>query len=99
MQKPQVVAHFLVPANQHAPEAIHPTMRAFHDPPPGLETGFLLERRGLFPASADVGGEAKLGQQLPHLVIVIAFVLGRLNWRPTFDQILDLVAHPRYRCG
>jgi hypothetical protein len=28
MQKPQIVAHFLVPADQHAPEAIHPTMRA-----------------------------------------------------------------------
>ena len=24
MQKPQVVAYFLVPADQHAPEAIHP---------------------------------------------------------------------------
>jgi hypothetical protein len=27
MKKPQIVAHFLVPADQHAPEAIHPTMR------------------------------------------------------------------------
>src|SRR5262245_52061989 len=28
MQKREIVAHFLVPADQHAPEAIHPTMRA-----------------------------------------------------------------------
>jgi hypothetical protein len=49
-------------------------MRAFHQPPPCLATGFLLERLGLFPPRSDVGGQAKLGQQLPHLVIVIAFV-------------------------
>ena len=60
MQKPQVVAYFLVPADQHAPEAIHPTMRALHDPPPGFEPGFLLQRFGLFPPRTDVGGEAKL---------------------------------------
>jgi hypothetical protein len=28
-----------------------------------------------------------------------AFELGRLNWRPTFDRFLDLVAHPRCLCG
>ena len=25
--------------------------------------------------------------------------LGRLNWRPIFDRILDLVAHHRCLCG
>jgi hypothetical protein len=25
--------------------------------------------------------------------------VGRLNWRPTFDRILDLVAHHRCLCG
>ena len=25
--------------------------------------------------------------------------LGRLNWRPTFDRFLDLVAHYRCLCG
>src|SRR5688572_5789782 len=80
MQKPQVVAHFLIPADQHAPEAIHPTMRAFHHPPPCFETGFLLECLGLFPAGSDVGGESELGQQLTHFVVVVAFVHGHALW-------------------
>ena len=80
MQKPQVVAHFLVPADQHAPEAIHPTMRPLHDPPSCLEAGLLFERLGLFPPRADVGGEAKFGQQIPHLIIVIAFVQTHPLW-------------------
>ena len=69
MQKRQVVLYFLVPADQHASEAIHPTMRAFHDPPSGLETSILLERLGLFPPRPEVGGEPTLGQQVADLVI------------------------------
>ena len=60
MQKPQIIAHFFIPADQHAPEAIHPTMRAFHHPSPCLETGFLLERLGLFPSGSDVDGEPRV---------------------------------------
>src|SRR5215210_4131662 len=74
MQKREIVAHFLVPADQHAPEAIHPTMRALHDPPAGLETSLLRERLGLFPPRPDVGREPKLNQQLTYLVVVIALV-------------------------
>src|SRR5215831_5540587 len=73
MQKTQVIPHFLVPADQHAPEAVHPTMRAFDDPPAGFEPGLLLERLSLLPPRTDMGGEPKLGQQRPHLIIVIAF--------------------------
>src|SRR5215831_12671697 len=74
MQKAQVVTHFLVPADQHAPEAVHPTVRAFYTPPPCLETGLGLQRLGFFPPRVDVSSEAKLGQQVPDLIIVIAFI-------------------------
>src|SRR5215813_10746685 len=73
MQKREIVAHVLVPADQHVPEAIHPINRALHDPPACLQTGFLLARHDLFPPRPDVGREPELGQQLAHLV-VIAFV-------------------------
>jgi hypothetical protein len=83
MQKREIVTRVLVPADQHAPEAIHPTMRALHDPPAGLEAGLLLERLSLFPPRPDVGREAKLSQQLTDLVVVIPFVQAyalRLRW-------------------
>ena len=92
MQKPQVVAHVLVPADQHAPEAIHPTMRPLHDPPSCLVAGLLLERLGLFPRRADVGREAKFGPQVPHLIVVIALVqtppLG-IVWRGLWPRDRD----------
>ena len=69
MQKAQVGPHFFVPADQHTPEAIHPTMGALHHPPPCFETGLLLERLGFFPPRPDVGGEAKLVQEFPYLVL------------------------------
>ena len=74
MQKPSVVTGFLIPADQDTPEAVHPTMRPFHAPPPGFEARFLLERSGLFPPRTDVGSEAKLLQEGADLVIVIAFL-------------------------
>src|SRR5688572_4142867 len=74
MQKPQVVACFLVPADHHTPEAIHPTRRALYDPSPRFETHLLFERLGFFPTCTEVGSEAKLFQEVPHLIIVIAFI-------------------------
>ena len=74
MQKPQAVADFLVPTDQHTPEAIHPTMRAFHDPSSGFETRFFLQRLGFFPPRPDMGREAKLLQEVSDFVIVIALI-------------------------
>jgi hypothetical protein len=66
MQKPQIVTHLLVPTDEEAPEAIHPTMRAFYHPPPGLETYFLFERLRLLPSREDVRRDPELLQQIPH---------------------------------
>src|SRR5437870_6694593 len=74
MQKSHVVAHFLVPADEHAPKTVHPTMRALHDPPPGFETGLLLQCLGFLAPCPDMRREAELVQQRPYLVIIIAFV-------------------------
>ena len=73
-QKREIIAPVLVPADPHALEASHPTMRALHDPPAGLEAGLLRERLGLCPPRPDVGRAAELSQQLADLVVVIALV-------------------------
>src|SRR5262245_1437508 len=72
MQKPQGVACFLVPADPHTPEAMHPTLRALSTPSPRLETHFLLARLGFFPTRTEAGGAATLFQELPHLLLVRA---------------------------
>src|SRR5215510_5840845 len=98
MQKPQVVTYFFVPAEQHAPEAIHPAMRALHDPPPGFETGLVLQGLSFLAPRSDMGCEPELVQQVSHLVVVIAFVqthpLGSLCWglRSFHGSTLDRLA-------
>jgi hypothetical protein len=47
---------------------------AFDEPAAGAEAGLLFERFGFFAAAADVGGEAELGQQFAHLVVVVGLV-------------------------
>jgi hypothetical protein len=100
MKTPQIVAHVLVPADQHAPEAIHPTMRPLHDPPPRPEPGVLLQRFGLFPPRSDVCGEPKFGEQAADLVIIIACVQahplgrGRGRCRPLDGDTLKSLPHP-----
>ena len=74
MKKGDVVVRRLVPADQNAPEAVHPTVSPFHHPAPGFEAGFLFDGLSLFAPAPDVGREAKLFQGPAHLVIVIALV-------------------------
>src|SRR5262245_32880032 len=99
MQEPQVVPRFFIPANQHASEAIHPTMGTFDDPAPCFAASLLLERLGFFSPCADVGGEAKLVQESPNLIIVVAFIqtqaLRRLGCRvgPLNGDTLERSAH------
>jgi hypothetical protein len=74
MQKCQIVAHVLVPPDQQSPETVHPTMCPFHHPPPCHVPCLMLDGLGFLAPCPDVGGEPKLGQQLPHLIIVLALV-------------------------
>ena len=62
MKKGYVVGGGLVPADQNAPEAVHPTVSAFHHPAPGFVAGFLFDGLGLFTPAADVGREAELSR-------------------------------------
>jgi hypothetical protein len=95
MQKRHIVPHVLVPTDQHTPEAIHPAVRALHNPPPCPEPGFLLQGVGLFPLRSDMGGESDLGEQSTDVRIVIAFVQAhplRRVWgrlRPLDGNALD----------
>ena len=63
-----------LPTDEDAAEAVEPGVGAFDDPAAGAKAGLAPERLRLFAAAADVGGEAELGAELAHLVIVVAFV-------------------------
>jgi hypothetical protein len=61
----------------------------------GLSQG-LMQSRLQSSIQFSLGNE-KTSKCLTFLVTTVA--LGRLNWRPTFDRFLDLVAHHRCLCG
>jgi hypothetical protein len=74
MQKREVIDRRFVPANQHAPKAIHPPMHPFHHPPPRFAACLAFEGLHLFAPAADISGKAKLAYGLPHVLVVIALI-------------------------
>ena len=74
MKEGDVVVGRLIPADQDAPEAVQPAVRAFHHPAPGFEPSFSFDGLGLLAPAADVSSEAKLVQRASHLVKVVAFI-------------------------
>src|ERR1700722_13238733 len=74
MQHGDVVLYFLVPTDQNAAEAGHPTVGALHYPAPRLEPRHLLDLLGLLAARLDVRREAECLGQVAHLVVVITLV-------------------------
>ena len=58
MKKGDVVGWGFVPTDQDAPEAVQPTVSAFHHPAAGLEASF-FDGLGLLPPTADVGEHVK----------------------------------------
>jgi len=63
-----------LPASEDAAEAVEPGVGAFDDPAPRSEAGLELDRLRLFAASADVGGEGELRDELVYLGVVVALV-------------------------
>ncbi len=72
MKKRQVVVHLLIPANQDAAKAIHPTMGPFYHPSSGFESRLAFERPRFFPPRPDMRGEAELAQCRSHFFIVVS---------------------------
>jgi hypothetical protein len=72
MQKPQGVAHFLVPADPHAPRTVHPALRALHHPPSGLATGLLLQRLDFLAPGLAMCRATPCVEPLPHLGIIVS---------------------------
>lgn len=63
-----------LPADEDAPEAIHPGVAALDDPAAGAHAGFAGQLLLLFSARANVRGERELLAELAHLVVVVALV-------------------------
>ena len=62
MQKGDVVGGRLVPTDQSPPEAVQPTVSAFHHPAAGFEAGLLFDGLGLFASAADVRRKTELSR-------------------------------------
>jgi len=69
-----------LPAGEDAAEAVEPGVGALDDPAAGAEASLLLDRLSLLSAAADVGGEAELGGEFAHLVVVVAAVEAETLW-------------------
>jgi len=74
MEKREIGFRSLFPANQNAAESVHPTVCTLDDPASGTKAGFLFNRDSLFASGTDMRGKAKLSDQRPHFLIVIAFI-------------------------
>jgi hypothetical protein len=74
MQKRDVIFSRLVPADQNASEAVHPTMRPLDHPPAGFESSCALNRLSFLAPCANMSGETKLLQYLAHFIVVITFI-------------------------
>ncbi len=74
MQKSDVIFGLLVPPNENAAEAVHPTMSTLYNPAPSSFLGVLFERLSFFASRPDVGREAEFLQRVAHFVVVIALV-------------------------
>src|SRR5712692_4906144 len=80
MQKRKVVLGFLVPTNENAPKAIHPTVSTFHHPAPRFFLSSPLELLGLFAARTNMRCEPKFCQEVVHFLKVVALVQTHALW-------------------
>ena len=62
MKESDVVVGRLVPANQNAPKAVHPTVSPFCHLVLGFDTGSIFDGPGVFTPAPGVGSQAKLLQ-------------------------------------
>jgi len=69
-----------LPAGEDAAEAIQPGVGAFDDPAAGAEASLAFDRVRFFATAADVRGEAELGCELAHFVVVVAAVEAQALW-------------------
>ena len=63
-----------LPADKDATEAVELGVGALDHPAPRAEAGLALERLRLLAARADVAGEAELGRELTHLLVLVATI-------------------------
>ena len=74
MEHREVVFGFFLPSNEHAPEAIHPTVCAHRDPAAGFEAGASFDQLSLLAPRADMGREPQLTEQVTDFVKVVSLV-------------------------
>jgi len=74
MKQSQLIRRLLFPPRQDAAEPVHPTVRPFDHPTPGLEAGLALDRLGFLAPSFDVGGISEFLHQVADPIVVVSFV-------------------------
>ena len=97
MKQSQIILRFLFPTRQDAAEAVHPAMRAFHNPTASLEASFMLDRLGFFPPGSNVSGITKLSDQTSYLARIVSLIQ-RHTLRLFFCRFRTLYRDTFYRC-
>ncbi len=80
MKQSQIIHRLLLPPRQDAAEAIHPTVRSFHNPASGFEASLSFDGLGFFATSLDVSGVPKLLYQITHRIVIISLVKAHALW-------------------
>jgi len=97
MKQSQIILRFLLLPRQDAAEAIHPAMRAFHNPAASLEASFMFDGLGFFTSGSNVGCITKLFHQISYLARVVSLIQ-RHTLRLLFCRFRTLYRNTLYRC-
>jgi len=74
MKQRQIILRFLLPSRQDASKAVHPAMRAFHNPTPSLKTSLSFNRLGFFATRTNMSCITKLFDQITNLTRIVTLV-------------------------
>src|SRR5258708_33970226 len=80
MEKRQIVCRLFIPPNKQAAKTIHPGMCSFHYPAACLKPSLLFDGLGFFPTRTNMGGKAKVVEDVAYFLVIVAFIQAHPLW-------------------
>lgn len=74
MQHGEIGVGTFFPTHQQATKSVEPAVGSLNDPAARLEAGISLDHLCLFPAHADVGGEAEGRHKFAYLIVIVPLI-------------------------